>query len=205
LYEPELESLFNRLSRGQTTWVKSRRVGRNLNPFDKELQNALRGSNKKVVLEQPPVEYAFISENDVIDLAKAKRLKEAASLYKRQLSSFSQNLVKRDDALVEMLEHVSKESKRLLILRGADHELYLRSLLDRESITAKSIAYEEAPLLRRLISSLTMGKQVNEIDVQRIIHAMVHRQKGDYPEFLSLQAKAESMTEKELLASLTKQ
>jgi hypothetical protein len=203
-YEPELESLFNELSRGQATWVISRRLGRQLNPFDKELQNALRGINKRIVLERSPVECVYIREGDVVELAKAKRLNEAVSLYVNELKILAQNLVKRDDALVQMLERMSKTSRRIFVSRGADHELYLRSLLDQESIAAECIAYEKPPLLRRLITSLTIDKQISEIDVERVIWAMRSRQRNDYLEFVALQEKAQSMTEKELLERLSK-
>ena len=98
-----------------------------------------------------------------------------------------------------------KKAKRLFVLRGADHERYLRSLLGSKSITAKYITYEKPPLLRRLIGSLMMGEQIDNGDVQRVIHALERRQKGDYVEWVSLQKKSELMTGEELQARLSQQ
>jgi hypothetical protein len=201
-YEPELESLFNQLSRGERTWVKSRRLGRGLNAFDRELQNALRGRNRRIVLERSPVEYVFIQEGDVIALAQSSLLNEAVSLYKRQLMLLARNLVDREHALIKIIKEL-RTGKRLFVLRGADHERYLRNLLDREKISAECSTYEEPPLLRRLINSLTMGERIDDVDVQRVIYAMLHRRKGDYIEFVSLQKDAEAMTEAEVEARLS--
>ena len=93
--EPELESSFNELSRGERDWVKSRMLGRDLNPFDRKLQEVLRGRRKRIVLERSPVEYVNVSEGEVIALARFGRLNEAISLYAAQLKNFADSMVKK--------------------------------------------------------------------------------------------------------------
>jgi hypothetical protein len=192
--------MFNQLSRGQSAWVKSRRLDRDLNPFDRELQNAMRGENKRIILERSPVEYPFIQEGDVIALARAKRLEDAVALYKSQLGILVQNLTKRDQAIVKMLKAL--RSGRLFVFRGADHERYVRYLLDEQSITASCITYEEPLLFRRLIGNLSMGEQIADVDIQRFIYVMLNRRQGDYMEFVALQKDAMAMTDAELQARL---
>lgn len=195
-YEPDLETLFNQLSRGDIEWVVSKRLGRVLNRFDEAVQNALRGRNKRVLLERSPVEYPFIQEREVITLARSRRLNEATALYKSQLNTLVQNAIERDRAIVEMLRAVGPG--RFFVFRGADHERYIRNLLAQERITATCITYEEPPLLRRLIGALTIGEDIADVDVQRVIYAMLHRQRDDYLEFVSLQNAAEEMSQGEL-------
>jgi hypothetical protein len=198
-YEPELESLFNRLSRGELRWVVSRRLGRTLNPFDAQLQNAIRGTNREITLERPPVEYVFIEEGDVTSLAREGRLGEAVSLYRSQLRLLIWNLNDRDRALVQLLKKL-RTTTNLFVFRGADHERFLRHALSEENIGATWYVYEEPPLLRRLIGSLSMGEQVSDADLQRVIFAMTQRRTGDYPEFVRLQREAETMSQLDVLS-----
>lgn len=198
-YEPDLESLFNQLSRGEIRWATSRRQG-NLSPFDGELQNSIRGRNKEIVLERSPVEYPIIQEEEKVNaLAGSNRLDEATSLYRNQLRILIWNLIDRDRALVELLRKL-RLGRKLFVFRGADHERYLRNALDRGSIAYSCYTYEEPPLLRRLMSSLSMGEQISDIDLQRVIYAMSRRQRDDYPEFVRLQKEAEAMSESEILS-----
>lgn len=60
-------------------------------------------------------------------------------------------------------------------------------------------------MLRRLMGSLMMGEQIDNVDVQRVIHALERRQKGDYIEWISLQKESELMTGEELQARRSKQ
>ena len=200
-YEPELELSFNMLSRGQVQWVRSRlalRLGGDLPPFDRELQGVIRGSNRKIVLERTNAEYVYVPEADIMNLATSKRLNDATTLFKTKLEELTRNIVSRDNDLVEIFREEGKKERRLFAFRGADHETYLRSLLDQKSISAQWLTYEERPLLRRLICSLTMGEQVADIDVQRVIYAMTHRTSDDYLGFVSLQKQAESLSEQEI-------
>lgn len=202
-YEPELESSFNRLSRGQVRSVMNRmsaRIGGELPPFDKELQKVIFGRNKRLVLERTNAEYVHIPEAEIMRLATSGRVDEATALYKTGLKQLAQNIVKRDNELVETLEEEGREGRKLFVFRGADHERHLRSLLDLKSIAARCVTYENPPLLGRLIGSLTMGEHVDDLDVQRVICAMTHRTKDDHVEFVSLQKRAESLSNEELRA-----
>lgn len=203
-YERDLEASFNKLSRGQVQWVRSRmaaRLGGDLPPFDKELQNVLRGSNRRIVLERTNAEYVDIPETEITNLAMSKRLKDATSLFKTKLEQLAKNITSRDNELVRIFEEEGKKEQRLFVFRGADHETYLRSLLDQKSIAAQWITYEEPPLLRRLIGSLTMSEHIADTDVQKVIYAMTRRTSDDYLEFVSLQKQAESMSEQEVQAA----
>lgn len=176
------------------------RLGGDLNPFDRELQKVLLGRNKKIVLERTNVEYVYIPEGDIMALARSKRLNEATSLFKTKLELLAQSMVKRDNALVDTFEEEGKTAKRLFVFRGADHQTYLRSLLDQKSIAAQWITYEDPTLLRRLIGSLTMGEHIADTDVQRVVYALTRRSSDDYLQFVSLQKEAESMTDQEVQA-----
>lgn len=133
-------------------------------------------------------------------LAASQRLDDATLLFKTKLELLAQSMVRRDNALVETFEEEGKKAGRLFVFRGADHERYLRNLLDRKSIAARWVTYERPPLLRRLIGSLTMGERVDDMDVQKVIYALIRRRKDDYFEFVSLQTEAESMSAQELQA-----
>jgi hypothetical protein len=202
-YEPELELSFNRLSRGEVQLVMSRmaaRIGGELPPFDRELQRVIFRRKKRIMLERTCVEYVYIPEGDIMGLATSGRLDEATALYKNGLEQLAQNIVKRDNELIETLEEEGKERRKLFVFRGADHERHLRGLLDLKSIAHRCVTYENPPLLGRLIGSLTMGEHVDDLDVQRVIYAMTHRTKDDHVEFVSLQKRAESLSIEELQA-----
>lgn len=199
-YEPELELSFNKLSRGEVRSVMSRfavRIEGELPPFDRELQKLIFGKNKRIVLERTKAEYVSVSEGDIMNLAASGRMDEAVALYKSRLEQLAENIVKRDNELVETLKEEQGKGEKLLVFRGADHERHLRSLFERK---AQWVIYGRPPLLGRLIGCLTMGEQVDDLDVERVIYAMTHRKTNDYTEFLRLQKAVESMSEEQLQA-----
>ena len=117
-YEPELELSFNKLSRGEVRSVMSRfaaRIGGELPPFDRELQKVIFEKNKRIVLERTKVEYVYICESDVMNLAATGRVDYAVALYKRGLEQLAQNIVKRDNELVETLKEEGMRGQKLLV------------------------------------------------------------------------------------------
>jgi hypothetical protein len=120
-YELDLEASFNKLSPSQMQWVRSRmpvRLGGDLPPFDAELQNVIRGSNRRIVLERTNAEYVYVPDADIMNLATSKRLIDA-TLFKTKLLELAGNIVSGDNDLVEIFRREGKKEGRLLVFRGA--------------------------------------------------------------------------------------
>jgi hypothetical protein len=209
--EPDLEADYNRLSVGEIDEIPSERLGEiekalGGHEFEERLKEKIHRSKKRIVLERIPVPPVRVEKfnSQLVDKLVKCGVSEAVALCRDQRQRIASNMIQRDTALLELIRAELAAGRRLFSFRGAAHEQFLCHLLGRRGIDVKAIRYDEPSVLERLATAMTMGKQAEDVDVQRSLYWILSAQKleGDYDGMMAISRRAESMNENQLLSEL---
>lgn len=213
LEEPDLELQYNRLSAGEIDHIERKAqgeieqlLGLSEGDFTKELHAAIRLSKKKVVLEKSPVPYldAGRFDKELLDALELKGVEETIVLCKHQRQRLATSMVQRDCALVELIDDQLRSGAKLFTFRGGAHEPWLRRLLGLRNVPVRCLRFGEPSLPERLVSSLTIGEQIQDVDILYYLYMILNSRKGDYEELMTLEKRARVKNEAELRSYLAK-
>ncbi len=215
LEEPTLESQYNQLSGGEIDEIACnapRSLEQQLETlqprrcdFTTELKAAIHRSKKRIVLERIPVPRLEVEQfkDQLVTELHRRGMDAAVAKSRLQQQEMATSMVQRDSAIVELIDQYLKSGAKIFAFRGAAHEAWLCYLLDLRKILFKPLRFTAASSGERLVSELTMGRQVQDIEVLRNLYTMMES-KNDYRDVLKQEKDAACMNDSQLRNALAK-